>query len=109
MRTVTRHRTSVAWEFPTALTPHAREAIAGLLECSFTDENEPREVMPLAHDVTLLVVPEPNRFRIVAHFDHQESELPPTQESWLTVWVGRAAKAAGLATPGAPTAILPGS
>lgn len=100
MRTVTRHRTSVAWHLAEPLTASARETLAEVLDCVFTDENTPRLVMPIAHDVTLLVVPDATRFSVVAHFDEGDPGLPPTRVSWLTDWVRRACAQGGLPDPG---------
>lgn len=109
MKTVTRHRTSVAWHFAEALTPSAREALAEVLDCVFTDENEPRQVMPIAHDVTLVVVPRDGQFSVVAHFDDGDASLPATREDWLDSWVRRACVAAGLRVPDTPTPVVVGA
>lgn len=103
MRTVTQHRTSVAWHFQVALTARARESFARTLDCVFTDENVPRDTLPIAHDVSLVCAPSLDDFTLVAHFVEGDEQLPPTDPAWLHSWVERAC--VGAALPAPPNAV----
>lgn len=67
-----------------------------MLGCTFTDENEPRPVFPLAPDVNLLAAPCGDNFTVVAHFDAPEVGVPATRVDWLDEQVTRAAQRAGV-------------
>jgi hypothetical protein len=103
----TEHRPSLRWTVAGPLSADARDVLAEVLECSFTDENAERAVTFIAPDTTIVVVPAPGSTAIVAHFDPGDWPVR-TQETWLHEWVVRACAQACLADPVGPAEVVTG-
>lgn len=75
----------------------ARDALAGCLEASFTDEPVRRPTLEVAPGVTVVVDPDAEGFTILASVRPAE---PPTDLGWLDAWVRRSLELCGLADAG---------
>lgn len=88
--------TQITWRVPGGVSPGARDALAGALECQFTDESRPRPTLSVAPGVSIVVEPGPDAFRVVATV---HDAVPPTDLDWLDGWVRQALGIAGLPEP----------